>query len=200
MIILEFYFDFGSPTAYLAYQRLLQLQQQYDLDIDYKPMLLGGVFKATGNHSPAAIPAKGLYMMTQDLPRFAKRYNVAFRMNSHFPINTLTLMRGAHAALDQGCFPAYCKAVFEAMWIHNVNLADPDALRSALDNAELNSEAILNATQDAAVKARLVSITEEAVTRGVFGAPTLFVGEQMFFGQDRLDFVEELLTEAKQER
>ena len=196
MTELDFYFDFGSPTAYLAYQRLQQLQQQYALQIHYKPMLLGGVFKATSNQSPVAVPAKAAYMMKYDFPRFVRRYGVPFNMNANFPINTLPLMRGAYAAMAQECFPLYCRTLYDAMWVHNVNLSDPAVVRNTLDGAGLDADCLLTATEEDTIKQQLIATTEEAVSRGAFGAPTMFIGDEMFFGQDRLDFIEEILRDA----
>ena len=192
---LEFYFDFGSPTAYLAHKRLQQLCDQYDLDVEYKPMLLGGVFKATGNASPVAIPAKGKYMLEQDLPRFTRRYNVELNFNPHFPINTLNLMRGAIAAQRLGCFDSYVDAVYEAVWIDGKNMGELEMVARTLTDKGLDAEALMQLSQDPGVKAQLISCTEAAVARGVFGAPTLFMGDEMYFGQDRLDFVEEALKD-----
>jgi len=190
---LEFYFDFGSPTAYLAYKRLQQLHDQYGLQVAYRPMLLGGVFKATGNNSPVAVPAKGKYMLEQDLPRFARRYGLNLNFNPHFPINTLNLMRGAIAAEQLGCFEAYAEAVYDAVWVQQLDMGDPAVVKEALTAAGLDADALLQQSQDPAVKAQLVSNTEAAVARGVFGAPTMFMEGQMYFGQDRLDFVEQEL-------
>jgi 2-hydroxychromene-2-carboxylate isomerase len=189
----EFYFDFGSPTAYLAYKRLLQLREQYDLEIVYRPMLLGGVFKATGNSSPVAIPAKGAYMNQHDLPRFSKRYGVTLNFNPFFPINTLNLMRGALAAQRLGCFDAYIDAVYDAVWLDGKNMGEIDVISETLIGAGLDAAALLSLSQDAEVKGELIAATEAAVERGVFGAPTLFMGDDMYFGQDRLDFIEEAL-------
>ena len=189
----EFYFDFGSPTAYLAYQRLLQLRAQYDLQIVYRPMLLGGVFKATGNTSPVAIPAKGAYMNQHDLPRFCKRYGVTLNFNPFFPINTLNLMRGALAAQRLGCFDDYIDAVYAAVWLDGKNMGEIDVISETLTGAGLDADALLSLSQDPEVKAELIAATEAAVERGVFGAPTLFMGDDMYFGQDRLDFIEETL-------
>ncbi len=193
MKTVEFYFDFGSPTTYLAWQRLLQLQGQYDFNIDYKPMLLGGVFKATGNSSPVMIPAKGKYMMA-DMARFAKRYGVPMNMNPNFPINTLPLMRAAHGALKLGCFDLYVKTIFEAMWINGNNMSDPSVIGSVLTAAGLDSAALMVSTQDPEIKQTLIDVTDEAINRGAFGAPTLFMDGEMYFGQDRLDFIEEALS------
>ena len=189
----EFYFDFGSPTAYLAYRRLRQLAQAYGLTIEYRPILLGGVFKATGNTSPVAIPAKGEYMLKHDLPRFARRYGVPLNFNPHFPINTLNLMRGAIAAMRLGCFDAYADAVYDAIWVGEKNMGDPDVVADTLTAAGLDADALLGLSQEPEVKSELVKATEEAVARGVFGAPTLFMDGEMYFGQDRLDFIEEAL-------
>ena len=190
---LEFYFDFGSPTAYLAHKRLGQLSEQYGLQVRYKPMLLGGVFKATGNTSPVAIPAKGKYMLENDLPRFAQRYGVTLNFNPHFPINTLNLMRGAIAAERLGCLETYANLVFDAVWVQEKNMGDPAVVGQVLSEAGLDAEGLIALSQDPAVKAELVAETEAAVARGVFGAPTLFLDGAMYFGQDRLDFIEEAI-------
>ena len=188
--IVEFYFDVGSPTAYLAYNRLKQLQKQYNCVIDYRPVLLGGLFKASGNSSPVMVPAKGRYMMMDDLPRFAKLYDVPLNNNPHFPINTLNLMRGAVAALDGDYFNTYISAVFNAIWVDSKNMGDMETVIEVLATAGLNAPSILESTQDADIKAKLITNTEDAVKRGLFGAPTMFVDGEMFFGQDRLQFVE----------
>jgi 2-hydroxychromene-2-carboxylate isomerase len=192
---LDFYFDFGSPTAYLAYCRLGQLANQYDLAINYKPMLLGGVFKAAANMSPVAVPAKGKYMLEQDLPRFAKRYDVSLNFNPHFPINTLNLMRGAIAAEQLGCLDAYLACTFKAVWVESKNMGETEVVTEALVAAGLDAAAIIARAQEPDVKAELISNTEAAVARGVFGAPTMFMDDAMYFGQDRLDFVEEALRD-----
>ena len=193
---LEFYFDFGSPTAYLAHKRLGQLANQYDLTVDYQPMLLGGVFKATGNASPVTIAAKGQYMMQHDLPRFARRYDVAMNINPYFPINTLNLMRAAIAARQLGCFSAFVDTVYEAIWVQSQNMGDPGVVNRILLDNNLDAEALLTLSQDPEVKAELIARTEAAVARGIFGTPTFFLDQEMFFGQDRLDFVEEALRKA----
>ena len=190
---LEFYFDFGSPTTYLAHKRLQQLSAQYDLSVDYIPVLLGGIFKATGNTTPAALPAKGMYMMGADLPRFARRYGVPLKPNPFFPINTLNLMRAAIAAQRLGCFDSYVDAVFDAVWVAGLNMGEADVVGQVLADSDLDAAALLSLSQDPEVKAQLISNTEAAVERGAFGAPTMFMDGEMFFGQDRLDFVEEAL-------
>jgi len=190
---LEFYFDFGSPTTYLAHKRLQQLTAQYDLSVDYIPVLLGGIFKATGNTTPAALPAKGMYMMGADLPRFARRYGVPLNPNPFFPINTLNLMRAAIAAQRLDCFENYVDAVFDAVWVAGLNMGEADVVGQVLADNDLDAAALLSLSQDPEVKAQLISNTEAAVERGAFGAPTMFMDGEMFFGQDRLDFVEEAL-------
>lgn len=190
---LEFYFDFGSPTAYLAHKRLGQLSAQYPLEVTYKPMLLGGVFKATGNNSPVAIPAKGHYMMVHDLPRFARRYGVRMNPNPYFPINTLNLMRAAIAAQRLDCAQAFIDAVYDAVWIQEKNMGEAAVVAAVLTKNGLPAQALLDLAQAPDIKAELIANTEAAVARGVFGAPTFFIGDDMYFGQDRLDFVEEAL-------
>ncbi len=190
----EYWFDFGSPAAYLAWTQLPRLQQETGAAVQYKPMLLGGVFQATGNQSPANIAAKGKYSFA-DFSRYAKRYGVAYAHNPHFPINTLMLMRGAVALQMRGDarFVNYCDAVFKAIWVDSLNMNDPATVGAALAQAGFDPMALLALTNEQATKDALKSATQEAVARGIFGAPTFFVGEHMFWGQDRLDFVKEAL-------
>jgi len=193
----EFFFDVGSPAAYIAWKQLPQICCEAGAAISYKPMLLGGVFQATGNHSPTTIPAKGRYMM-DDLGRFAARYGIAFQENPHFPINTLMLMRSA-AGLQMhhpARFVPYVDAVYDAIWTDAKNMNDPAVVGAVLHAAGFDPEALLAMSGDQAVKDRLKAITQEAVERGVFGAPTFFVGGQMLWGQDRLDFVQQALKAA----
>jgi 2-hydroxychromene-2-carboxylate isomerase len=151
------------------------------------------VFKATGNASPVTIPAKGKYMLEQDLPRFAQRYGVPLNFNPHFPINTLPLMRAAIAAQRLGCFEHYVDLAYDAIWQHQKNMGDIATVQQVLTDAGLDSGQLLALSQDPEVKAELASNTEAAVARGVFGTPTLFMDGAMYFGQDRLDFIEEAL-------
>ncbi|MDA8597959.1 2-hydroxychromene-2-carboxylate isomerase [Porticoccaceae bacterium] len=189
----DFYFDVGSPTAYLAHNRLKQLKLEYGCSVIYHPVLLGGLFKASGNSSPVTVPAKGRYMMMEDLPRFAKLYNVPLNTNPHFPINTLNLMRGAVSALNEAYFDTYIDTIFNSIWVESRNMGDIDTVIEVLSDAGLDAESILDATQNPEVKQQLISNTEQAVERGLFGAPTMFVDGEMFFGQDRLQFVEAAL-------
>ena len=190
----EFWFDFGSPASYLAWTQLPVIEKDTGARAQLRPMLLGGVFQATGNQSPAAIAAKGRYTF-DDFDRFARRYGVPLNRNPHFPINTLMLMRGA-VGLQQGepaRLVAYCDAVFRAIWVSARNLNDPATVAAELQAAGFEPQALLGLTQNAQVKEGLKAATQEAVERGVFGAPTFFVGTQMFWGQDRIDFVKEAL-------
>jgi len=190
----EFFFDFGSSYSYIAYKALPGIAAAHAAQILWRPMLLGGVFKATGNHSPAEIAAKSKWM-NRDLQRWAARYGAKFTRNPHFPINTMTLMRGAVGmqmrALD---FAKYAEAVFHAMWAEPRNLGDAQELAAVLRQAGFDADAFQSMVNDPAVKEQLKKNTEEAVARGVFGAPTFFVGEDMFWGQDRLVFVAEALA------
>ena len=188
----EFFFDFGSPSTYLAWTQLPQIAAAAGANIIWQPMLLGGVFKATGNQSPISIPAKGRYTM-QDFARFARRYGVPIAFNPHFPINTLTLMRGAAGYLGSAQFERYLSAIFEAMWVNKKNLGKPEVVAEVITRAGLDPAEFARLVSDEEVKERLKGITEQAIQRGAFGAPTFFVGEEMFFGQDRLDFVADAL-------
>ena len=192
---IEFFFDVGSPTTYLAWTQLPRLAEETGAELVWRPMLLGGVFKATGNASPVTVPAKGRWMLG-DLQRWADRYRVPLRFNPHFPINTLTLMRGASGVLmhEPERLAAYLAAVFDAMWVTPQNMADPVVMTKVLAAAGFDAESFQALVADAAVKAALVATTEEAVRRGVFGAPSMFVGDELFFGQDRLEFVREALV------
>lgn len=192
---LEFLFDFGSPTSYLAHKRLPEVIARTGAQVSYVPILLGGIFKATGNASPAMVPAKGRWMGA-DMARFAQRHGIEFRSNPYFPINTLHLMRGASGLLEDVRFAAYVNAVFDAMWRTPKNLGEPAELKPVLGEAGLTAEEFRALSEREDVKGRLKAATERAVARGAFGAPTFFVGEEMFFGQDRLDFVEEALIGA----
>jgi len=189
---IEFFFDVGSPTTYLAYTQLPRIASERDAEIVWRPMLLRGVFKATGNSSPVTVPAKGRWMF-QDIARWAQRYGVPLHFNPDFPINTLALMRGAvgYQMRKPGEFLRYVDVMFRAMWEKPRNLGDADVFAATLSEAGFDAAAFTAMVGDPEVKAKLVANTEEAVARGAFGAPTFFIGEQMFFGQDRLEFVRE---------
>ena len=186
---LEFYFDYGSPYSYLADTQVEAIAQRAGAALVRKPMLLGGVFKATGNHSPAELPQKSAWSAF-DMPLWARHYGVPFQRNPFFPVNTLALMRGAAAAQIDGSFERYHPAVFKAMWVEGRNLNDMKEVAAVLTAAGLDAGIFGARIQDQDVKDRLKTTTEEAVARGVFGAPTCFVDNMMFFGNDRLPFVE----------
>jgi 2-hydroxychromene-2-carboxylate isomerase len=188
----EFLFDFGSPTSYLAYKQLPKIASRHGARIAWTPILLGAVFKATGNASPAMVPAKARYMNV-DLARFAKRYGVVLNFNAHFPVNTLPLMRGAVAYQSTQQFDLYVNAMFDAMWAHPRNLNDEGEIAHVLHDIGVNPSDFRDRIDRPDVKEKLKANTEGAIARGVFGAPTFFVNGDMFFGQDRLDFVEEKL-------
>ncbi|MAH73312.1 MAG: disulfide bond formation protein DsbA [Cellvibrionales bacterium TMED49] len=196
---LDFYFDVGSPTAYLAYQKLLQMKSIYDFKLIYIPVLLGGIFKLTGNQSPALIPAKGRYMELFDLPRFAKLYNTSFKSNPHFPVNTLSLMRGAIAAQEMTCLNEYINCVFKALWVKQLDMGDPKIVADELEKNGIDYNAIIQLAQSKPIKTKLIDNTQQSVDRGVFGAPTFFIGEEMYFGQDRLQMIETLLIEDREQ-
>jgi 2-hydroxychromene-2-carboxylate isomerase len=187
---LEFFFDYGSPWSYYAFTQVPKVAAAAKADVLYRPMLLGGVFKATGNQSPAEmnVPAKRAYSKLE-FARYAAHYGIPFSPNPHFPINTMHLMRGAAWAELEGRLLPYSTAIFKAMWVEPRNLGDPAELAPVLSAAGFEPVAFQAGIDRADVKQRLRETTDEAVRRGVFGAPTFFVGTEMFFGQDRLEFV-----------
>ncbi|AZC32459.1 2-hydroxychromene-2-carboxylate isomerase [Pseudomonas chlororaphis] len=191
----EFFFDLGSPTSYLAYTQLPKICAQTGSQLIYQPMLLGGVFKATGNASPISIPAKGRYTL-QDLARYSRRYEVPLAFNPHFPINTLLLMRavtGMQLRHPQR-FVAFIDCLFRALWVEKRNLNDQATVAAVLSEGGFDPLEVLALTNNEEVKNALKDKTEQALQRGVFGAPSMFVDNQLFFGQDRLDFVLEALS------
>jgi 2-hydroxychromene-2-carboxylate isomerase len=192
---IEFYFDFGSPNAYMSYRVMPSLEQRLKTKVELKPALLGGIFKATGNQAPAislaGIPAKAAYQRKESERFIARHCLNQFKFNPAFPINTLHMMRGAILATRLDVFDAYLEAIFVAMWEQALNMGDLEIFHDVLDRAELPTPQFRDHVTDPDVKTGLVATTEEAVRRGVFGIPTFFVGEEMFFGKDRLQDVEE---------
>ena len=193
----EFYFDLGSPYSYLAYYRLLQIAEQQEIQIVYKPILLGGVFKATGNRSPIEIPVKGAYSIL-DMQRWAEYYQIPMQMNPHFPMNTLTLMRILTGVqlLHLEKFEQVLKLLFDAMFGTPQNLNEPTVLAEVLKPSGFSVEDIMSMVQSEVVKQKLITETEQAIQRGIFGAPTFFVGDEMYWGLDRLHFVQQALNKA----
>tara|TARA_R110000787_G_scaffold110809_5_gene219489 strand:+ start:1231 stop:1833 length:603 start_codon:yes stop_codon:yes gene_type:complete len=192
---IDFIFDFGSPNAYLAHKVLPGILERTGAQVNYIPCLLGGIFKATGNQSPmmAFGNVKGkLEYDRMEMMRFVKKHGLTkFRMNPHFPVNTLVLMRAAVAADMRGDLAPYIEAGLKAMWEDGLKMDDPAVYVEAMNAAGLDGASLLEATQDPDVKAKLVANTEAAVARGAFGIPTFYVGEEMFFGKDRLGQVED---------
>lgn len=197
---IEFIFDFASPNAYLAYRALPAVLARSDADLVLTPCLLGGIFRATGNQAPmlayADVKGKLAYMMLE-MRRFIARHQLTkFRMNPHFPVNSLLLMRGMLAVSDESR-PAYVEAVLAAMWEDERAMAEPAVVAAVLRDAGLDADDILATAQTEPVKQALAVNTQAAVDRGVFGIPTFFVGAEMFFGKDRLEPLEHyLLTGA----
>jgi 2-hydroxychromene-2-carboxylate isomerase len=187
---IEFLFDYGSPFSYLADTQLPALTARAGAKIVYTPILLGGVLKATGNASPITVPAKGKYM-NLELKRWARRYGIAELSNKFFPINTMKLMRGAVASQQLGVFDRYHATIFPAFWGEGLNLGDDGVLTGVLEAAGLPSAEIIRAIDTDQVKNLLRLNTDDAVARGMFGAPAFFVGGEMYWGNDRLDWVEE---------
>jgi 2-hydroxychromene-2-carboxylate isomerase len=191
----DFYFDFGSPAAYLAYTQLPRLARDTGATVIMKPILLGGIFQASGNRPPASVPLKGSYLF-RDMSRFARRYGVPLNMNPFFPIITTTLMR-MDLGLQLRNDPAlkhFRDTVFQAIWVDERNLNDPVIVGAVLTEAGFDPAALLVMASEQTIKDELKAVTLAAVERGVFGAPTFFVGNEMFWGQDRLDFVHDALT------
>jgi 2-hydroxychromene-2-carboxylate isomerase len=192
---IEFYFDFGSPNAYLAYRVVPAMEERLKTRVELKPALLGGIFKATGNQSPAVtlagVPAKAAYEQLETRRFIARHGLTRFRFNPAFPINTLQMMRGAMLAKTMGVFEPYVEAVYVAMWEQASSMGEPTVFMAVLDAAGLPAKDFADHIGDPDVKQALVTSTEEAVARGVFGSPAFFVGDQQFFGKDRLRDVEE---------
>ncbi len=192
----EFLFDFGGPNSYLAHKVLPALCARTGATVTYTPILLGGLFKLTNNQAPmmryAETPAKRDYELLE-FERFVRAHALPFRMNPHFPINSMQAMRGAVAAQRQGCFMPYVEVIMAAMWEDGENTGDEAVLRDVLQRAGLDADALLAACADPEVKAALAANTERAAASGAFGVPTFFVGSEMFWGKERLGQVEDAL-------
>ena len=184
----DYYFDFGSLASYLAHTQMEKIKTETGATPNYLPMLLGGVFKATGNVSPASVPAKGKYIFV-DFKRFADSYGVPLETNPYFPIITTTLMRmlaGLQMRSDARMHE-FMDVIFKAIWVDALNLNDPEVLTSVLTKAQFDPAELLALANEQATKDKLKDVTTQAVERGVFGAPTFFVGTQMYWGQDRIE-------------
>ena len=196
---LEFHFDFGGPNSYLAHKVLPDLCSRTGAEVVYVPILLGGLFKLTNNQAPlmryADTPAKRNYEMLE-FDRFVAAQQLPFVMNPHFPINSLYVMRGAVAAQHLGCFMPYVEAIMAAMWEDGINVGDLAVVTDVLDKVGLDSAAILTKAEDSDIKAELTANTEKSAARGAFGVPTFFIGDEMFWGKERLAQVEAALNEG----
>jgi len=188
---IEFYFDVGSPNAYLAHYRFPEIIERTGAELVYRPMLLGGVFKATGNASPANIPVKRAYNRHISA-RYVARHKIPFQRNPDFPVNTMAMMRGivAHQMKAEGDAMKMIETCFHGMWVAPRNLNDPDTLDALLAEAGLDVDQFRAWISEQLVKDKLIECTNEAVERGVFGAPMFFVGDDMYFGQDMLGELE----------
>ncbi|HTZ37838.1 MAG TPA: 2-hydroxychromene-2-carboxylate isomerase [Stellaceae bacterium] len=198
MTRVEFHFDFGSPNAYLAHRAIPAVERRSGARFDYVPVLLGGVFKLTGNRSPAeafaGIRNKAEYAQLET-ERFVRQHGIRdFHRNPFFPVNTLTLMRGAVAAQRLGVFERYVDEMFRHMWSEPKKLDDPELWRGVLVAAGFDAPRFADLVQDPEIKGALLANTERSVARGTFGSPTFFVGDEIFFGKDRLRDVEELIA------
>lgn len=191
MPTIEFFFDIGSPYSYLAATQIEGLGARSGATVLWRPFLLGGVFKSVGNTPPAALAPKASWML-DDLPRWAEQYGVGFALSRHFPINSLLPMRALTAAadLDPERLPPFATALYADYWVDDIDVSTPEAVEAAASRVGLDATRLLERAADEEVKARLRQVSEEAVARGAFGAPTFFVGEAMFWGNDRMHFVE----------
>jgi len=185
---IEYFYDYVSVYSYLADSQLGQLT---GAEVVYRPMFLGAVMEATGNRPPGTVKTKGKYLRT-DIERWVKRYSLAFNMNPLFPQNTLKALRLALVAQKHGTFEPVHRALFDAMWVYEKDLNDKEVLAEIAAKAGLSLEGI----EDPAIKDELKANTNEACERGAFGAPTFFIGDQMFFGNDRFDFINDALRNA----
>ncbi|MBX3251316.1 MAG: 2-hydroxychromene-2-carboxylate isomerase [Myxococcales bacterium] len=195
---IELFFDVVSPYSYLAVTQIEALAERHGAEVDFKPFFLAGVMKATGNVPPATLPARGKYLFA-DLNRWAKRYGVPFRFPSSFPAKTITAQRMlvAQRLADAAGVPKLAHALYRAHWGEGGDVAAPERLVALAEGAGLDGEALLAAAGTPEVKAELEALTADAVARGAFGAPTLFVGREMFFGNDRLGLLEDLLESLR---
>jgi 2-hydroxychromene-2-carboxylate isomerase len=194
----QFLFDFGSPNAFLSHEAIPAIEERTGTKFDYIPVLLGGIFKATNNKSPAETLA-GVKNKREfhalETTRFVKRFGVKpYTMNPFFPVNTLNLMRAAIAAEIEGVFEKYVEAAFHHMWVEPKKMDDPEVAAKALASSGLDAAKLLARSQEPEVKAKLIENTQAAVERGAFGSPTFFVGKEMFFGKEQLREVEEMVS------
>jgi 2-hydroxychromene-2-carboxylate isomerase len=195
---IEFMYDFGSPNAYLVHKCLPEIANRCNAEVAYRPILIGGVFKATNNQPPlmafAGIPGKVDYIRIE-MARFLERHKVSFKFNPHFPVNTLNVMRAAVYATGKSWENKYIDAVFEAMWVDGKDMSNLDVVAKVLADAGLPTHDIMDAMQNADIKSSLADVTNAAVARKIYGSPTMFVGKEMFFGKDSLGDLEWRLSQ-----
>ena len=196
----EFLFDFGSPNAYIAHTQIPGIESRTGVEIEYVPVLLGGVFKLTGNQSPVesfkAVPAKLKYF-SQDIRDWVEHLGIPYRRNPHFPVMTLGVMRGAAALLGTERFADYVDTVFRAMWVDEKKMDDPAVIGEVLDAAGFDAAALAARTAEPEVKQKLIDLTQAAVDRGVFGSPAFFAGDRQFYGKDRMNLFEAAIMRGK---
>ncbi len=196
MVEFKFIFDFGSPASYLGYKLVPGIEERTKVKADYIPVLLGGIFKSTNNVSPIesfkTVPNKGAYDKL-DRKRFIKKHDLDFNFNTNFPINTLNLMRGAVYAKENGFFEKYVEVVFKSVWVDNKKMDDIEVIQSVLNENELPTKEIFEGTQDQNIKNKLIENTNFAVEKGAFGAPSFLIDDELFFGKETLQDVEELI-------
>jgi 2-hydroxychromene-2-carboxylate isomerase len=197
----DFLFDFGSPNAYLSHLVIPAIEKRQGVEFDYVPILLGGVFKLTNNRSPAETNAgvknKPAYQQLE-MQRFIRQHGITrFKPNPFFPVNTLMIMRGDGAARKLGIFERYVDEIYRHMWAEPKKLDDPAVLKAALVESDLPADRLFELVQTQEVKDTLLAETQRAVDRGTFGSPTFFVGDDIYFGKDRLRDVEEAIVAAK---
>jgi len=201
MSTFEFHFDFGSPNAYLSHLVIPAIEQRTGVTIEYVPVLLGGLFKATNNVSPMVstngIKNKPEYSQLETA-RFLKAHGIKdYQMNPFFPVNTLKIMRAAIAAQQEGVLPAYVDTIYRNMWAQPKKMDEPEIIVAALNAGGLDGERLMELSAQPEVKAKLIENTEASVARGNFGSPTFFAGDEMFFGKDKLRDFEEMIVALK---
>lgn len=194
-VTVEFHFDFASPNTYYCHRVIPEIEQRTGIIFNYVPILLGGVFKSTNNKSPmealAGIKNKSEYNALET-KRFIEKHKLTnFRFNPSFPINTLHIMRAAIYAIENGIGKEYIEAMYQCMWEKELNMADPELIKRALSDAGLAVEAIMIGSVEPTIKQKLINNTENSVGRGTFGSPTFYAGDEIFFGKDKLQDVEE---------
>jgi len=196
MVEFKFIFDFGSPKSYLVYKLVPGIEERTKVKAEYVPVLLGGIFKSINNVSPIesfkAVPSKGAYD-DLDTKRFVKKHGLDFNFNSNFPINTLNLMRGAIYAQEKGFFEKYVDVIFRSVWVDDKKMDELDVIQSVLNENQLPTKEIFEGTQNQEIKNKLMKNTSDAVEKGVFGAPSFLIDDELFFGKETLQDVEELL-------